>query len=50
MARNFKLLDQHFDKGQEAMIFSSKSLLYIKYSTLFEKLDFNENQIFLEPL
>lgn len=31
------------------MVFSTKSLLFKKYPTLFEKFDFND-QIFLEPL
>lgn len=50
MNDNFKLLDEHFNKGKEEMVFSTKSLLFKKYPTLFEKLDFNDDQIFLEPL
>lgn len=30
MNDNFKLLDEHFNKGQEEMVFSTKSLLFKK--------------------
>ena len=48
--KELKILDFYYEKGREELIFNIKSLLYKKYPSLFEKLNFDNDNIFLEPL